>query len=258
MKFCFRSSTYCLLVLLMTSTLLFATPKTKRKNLKINKIQNTEAKNTKLTTEEIIKASLKAIGTEAKIKSIVNITSLANCVSPQGNYTTETHTTSSGYGYFKQIYSYRPQPFEAITKNKTQGFQLGNALSQLPRNAVYAIRTHYFHQLILDIEGFFHDFGEVTIIEIDGKQMYQIKAKDELNEDSWLFFDIDKKFFTAFYIQNPDNKEEIIKTRFSNWKEVQLLQLPHHLEIEQSGKSYVFDFTEIIVNDPKFEEKTLK
>lgn len=221
-------------------------------------MQSSEMNKVSLTVEQIIQTSIQAIGKEQDIKNVENISTLAKCKSPQGSYTTEVQTTSKGYGYFKQVYSYRPKAFEAVTKGVREGFQVdSDKIEKLPENAIYAIRTHYFHHLILNIKQFFHQFEKAEVVEINGKKVYRVKAKDELNQDCWLFFDVNRGFLTAFHIQNPDNKEEIIKTEFSEWKEVESLQLPYHLEIDQNGKIYSFDFSQIIINNPRFEEKLL-
>ena len=207
---------------------------------------------------QVLQASLDAVGTPTDLKSIQNIIAFANCQSPQGNYTTEVHCNTNGYGYFKQVYSYRPQPFEAITKGTDKGFLLGEKAQALPQNAVFAMRSHYFHQLIINVKTYFHDFEKPEITTLAGKKVYEIKAKDEINHPCRLFFDIEKGFLISFHLQSPDNKDEILKTTFSDWKVVQNLQLPQHLEIDQGGKIFIFDFTKIVINSADFQEKKIE
>ena len=74
------------------------------------------------SSSAILKASLKTIGKTKTIHQIENLTSLAQCKGPNGAYTTEVHTHRNGYGYFKQIYSYRDTPFENLTRGTSSGF----------------------------------------------------------------------------------------------------------------------------------------
>lgn len=248
----------CLILLIIINSVLGQEEKMLINKINQNSIEQINLQEASLIGINITKNSVEALGEAIYIKRIENIITKANCQSPEGNYTTETQTNSKGYGYFKQVYDYKPQAFEAITQGKDEGFTLGNKTEKLPKTVVNIIRGHYFHQLLLNPEDFFHDFGKVTIIEINNKKIYQVETKDALNQECWLFFDIDTKLLSGLHIQNSDDKKEIIKILFSDWKQVANLQLPHHLDINQSGKIYKFDFTKIVINSPTFEEKKLE
>jgi hypothetical protein len=208
------------------------------------------------SSSTILKASLKAIGKAKTIQQIENLTSLAQCKGPNGAYTTEVHTHRNGYGYFKQVYSYRDAPFEIITKGTSRGFIPGKPQEAISPNTVYAIRSHHFHNVILEVKQRFHDFEPAQLVTISGQDFFQINAKDELNHPCSLFFDKSTLRLSAFHIQNPDDPLEIIKTRFSDWRNIQGLALPHHLEIEQGDKVFTFDFVKITLNAPDFLEKS--
>ncbi|MBN8722329.1 MAG: DUF4292 domain-containing protein [Acidobacteria bacterium] len=248
----------CLILLVISYSVLGQEEKQLINNININCKEALNLQEANLIAADIIKYSVEALGETSYIKRIENIITIASCQSPEGTYTTEIHTNSKGYGYFKQVYDYKAQAFEAITQGKEEGFTLGNKIEKLPKAVVNIIRGHYFHQLILKPEDFFYDFGKVTIVEINNKKTYQLEAKDALNQECWLFFDIDTKLLRAVYIENSDNKKEIIKILFSDWKQVANLQLPHHLDINQNEKTYKFDFAKIIINSPKFEQKKLE
>ena len=208
------------------------------------------------SSSTILKASLKAIGKTKAIHNIDNLVSLAQCKSPSGAYTTEVHTHRNGYAYFKQVFTYRETPFELITKGTSSGFILGKKQEVVTPNTVYAIRSHHFHNVILEVQQRFHDFEPARLVTISGQDFFQINAKDELNHLCSLFFDTSTHRLSAFHIQNPDNLLEIIKTRFSDWRNIQGLDLPQHLEIEQGDKIFTFDFVSIILNAPDFLEKS--
>ena len=212
----------------------------------------------KQTAEEVIQISLNAVGKKTSREQIKNLVSLADCISPNGKYTTEIHTVSGGYSYFKQIYTYKPTPFEAVIENKVNGYVIGDSIKPLSKEAICAIRSHEFHNMILEVDQRFHDLEKPEMIKADVVKTYSIKAKDELNNACKLFFDVKTGLLSAIHFQNSDSTKEIIKTRFSNWKKVQEILLPHHVDIDQSGKMYSFDFTSIHFNDPDFNYKKVK
>ena len=210
------------------------------------------------TADGIIWASLNAVGTKTDREKIQNLVSLADCMSPNGKYTTEIHTAHVGYSYFKQEYSYKPVSFEAVIENKASGYMIGDSIEPLSREAIYAIRSHEFHSMILEIDQRFHDLEKPEMIKADSVNIYSIKAKDELNNGCKLFFDVKTGLLSAIHFQNPDSTKALIKTHFSNWKSVQGLLLPYHVDIDQSGKLYSFNFTGIRINDPGFSYKKIK
>jgi len=210
---------------------------------------------TNKTAENLIDDSLDAIGKKADRDKIQNLVSLAECVSPSGKYSTEIHTASGGYSYFKQVYSYKPKPFEAVIRNKTEGFIVTDSMITLSKEAVSVIRGHEFQNIVLEVGQRFHDFEKPEKIDSGGVKAYRIMAKDELNNKCLLFFDLKTGLLSAIHSQNPDDIKEVIKIKFSNWQKVQGLLLPHHVDIDQSGKIYAFEFTKIIFNSPDFKKK---
>lgn len=211
-----------------------------------------------MTAAEIIEASLKAVGNKADRQKISNLISLADCISPDGKYTTEIHTATDGYSFFKQVYSYKPALFEAVIENKINGFVISDSVKPLSKEAVYTIRGHEFHNIVLEADKRFHDFEKAGKIETDTAKLYELKAKDELNHSCSLFFDADNGLLTALHIQNPDDANEVLKIKFSNWKKIQELLLPYHVEIDQSGKVYKFNFIKLQFNSPDFKYKNVK
>lgn len=221
------------------------------------KCTNPEGGNIK-TTDEIIYGSLSAIGDESDREKLVSLVSLADCVSPNGKYTTETHTASGGYSYFKQVYSYKPKPFEAVIQNKDYGYILSDSLMALDKETISMIRSHEFHNIILEVDKRFHDFEKPEKPDSSFGKTYRINAKDELGNACSLFFDSALHLLNALDIKNPVNKNEIIKMKFSNWRKVQELLLPYHVEIDQVGKIYTFNYTSIVFNSPAFKAKKIK
>jgi hypothetical protein len=207
----------------------------------------------KQTAEQIIKTSLEAVGTKADREKMQNLESLADCMSPNGKYTTKIHTASGGYSYFKQVYSYKPKPFEAVIENKASGYVLGDSIKLLPKEAVYTIRSHEFHNMVFEVDQRFHDFVKPERVDTGGVNAYRLKAKDELNNECLLFFDVKTGLLSALHFQNPTDAKEIIPVKFSNWKKQQGLLLPLHIDIKQADKSYSFDFKKLLFNSKEFK-----
>lgn len=210
-----------------------------------------------LNSDEIIQASLNAVGNTAVMKKLNNLISLANCMSPKGKYTTENHTDNSGYSYFKQVYSYSDELYEAIIHNKTEGFQVSDN-SKLSNETIAVIRGHEFINIILELKNRFHDFEKPVMVSVENNNCYQIKAKDESETPFLLFFDSKTHLFVAMHFANPSNPKDTIKTRFLNWKKTQNLRLPFHIEIEQGGNKYLFDYQKILFNSHEFTHKKAK
>lgn len=207
------------------------------------------------SAEQVIEASLHAAGTETARKAVSNMISIANCSSPGGSYTTEIHTALDGYSYFKQTYSYKPNAYEAVIFSKTSGVQLMDPGSQLNREAIYTIRGHAFINMILEVDQRFRNFQEPEIVEAGSVKSYRLRATDELDHPCYLFFDRETDLFTALHFQDPVHEKETIVIKFSGWKKVQDLQVPHHVEINQGDKVFTFDMVKIIFNDPGFRKK---
>lgn len=207
------------------------------------------------SAEDIVEASLNAVGNKANRDKIANLVSMADCTSPDGDYTTEIHTAVDGYSFFKQVYSYKPALFEAVIKNKTNGFSISDSVRPLSKEDVYTIRSHEFQNIVLELNTRYHDFEGPTKVQIDGIPVDQVNAKDELSHPCILSFDHNTSLLTSLEIQNPGTINEVLTIKFSNWKKIENLLMPYHVVIDQSGKNYVFNFIKLQFNIPDFEYK---
>lgn len=204
-------------------------------------------------TKELLPASLEALAPAKARDSIRNIITEANCTSPQGAYTTVVHTEND-YMYFRQEYTYTPQPFQAILINDSTGYATGDTMP-LPREAVYTIRSHAFHALLFELPQRYHAAGQPDTVTMMQGQLYFLKAKDELGNDCTLFFDKKNSRLSSLEIKNPDKKEEAIRIVYSDWKQAGPYLLPYHIDIFQGNDIFKFDFTKIEINDPGFKKQ---
>lgn len=222
------------------------------------KNKNDQSSNNPLSVNEVIDAALNAIGDKESRENITNLVSKADCISPNGNYTTEIHTASNGYSYFNQVFSYKSESFEAVVVNKTFGYSIGDSLKPLSRESLSVIRGHEFQNIVLEVNQRFHDFEWLENYERDLVYKRKLKTKDELENPCFLFFDSNANLLTEIHFSNPSEENEFIKIKFSNWKRIDKVQLPYHIAINQSEKIYSFDYTRLILNSPDFKYKNLK
>lgn len=206
----------------------------------------------------LLNASLEAIGSAENRNSINTLIARATCRSPKGAYTTEVHRTNGGYSYFKQVYSYSKDSFEAVVVDQLTGYQLSDSNRRLSTEAIYVIRGHEFQHLSLEVDKRFHDFGKPVYLKLTGTgSVYQLTAKDELNQPCWIYFDAKTNLLKELHLINPSQKNDTIKTLFTQWEHIHQVLLPARISIEQGGNTFELHFDSILINSPQFKYKNI-
>lgn len=205
--------------------------------------------------DDIVQASMNTIGKKEDRDKIQNLVSVADCISPRGKYSTEMHTASGGYSYFKQVYSFKPMAFEAVVEKKDKGYIIGDTLSPLSKEMIAMVRGHEFYNILLEADKRFHAFEQPLQPDSGTTKLYQVKAKDELENECILFFEQETGRLSAIHSRNPADPTEIIEISFSSWQAQQGFTLPRQVTIKQGNQYYTFDFVKVLFNSPGFKKR---
>lgn len=205
----------------------------------------------KPTAADLIEESMNVLNGSDTIETIQAI---ANCQSPEGGYTTEIHSMKDDYTYFKQVYSYRDIPFEAVVLRIDTGFQIHTDSSHtgLSAAAIHIIKGHEFHEILFELNKRFHQFGEPESVMEESMKLFRVSAVDMQNNPVDLFFHQQAGTLESMSFVNPDDSKEVIRITFSNRKQIQGILLPMHVEILQGEKQFSFDYTSVKINGVDF------
>jgi len=203
---------------------------------------------------EVIENSLQAIGGKKELAKVRSLQAFADCIGPNGKYTTEIYSAQNSLLIFKQvlasgnIYIGQINGQTLWTKDEKSGdFSLADT------RAAFAWRSHDFQFLAMEIGERFRDFAFAGEENFDRKTALKLNAIDELGNAASVFFDKETKLMRGFTIQNPFEKSETIRTVFNEWKQIGALKLPSKVTATDKKGDFVLNFREIVLN--KTDEK---
>lgn len=172
-----------------------------------------------------------------------NIISKANCKGPNGHYHTELHATTDGYTRFHQRYLDGRPDYDAVSYNDTLGFTL---YGETPKNwikppEISVGKGHSFHMIALK--------PEIVFVKKENKYF------DATGNEVLLEYENQTNRIAKFSITNPFDPKENIEIIYSDWTDVQGVELPMKVRIIQGGKDeYFFNFYDVKINDPGFSK----
>jgi hypothetical protein len=186
---------------------------------------------------------------DSRYAQIKSINSFANCLSPQGKYTTEVRSFDDGTCYFIQVSDDRSQPFSVKLDSENKGYMLDEneeVIDTLSSNTVLMIRSHDFHRIQTNPSSMFHDINFVK--EIDNKTEH-FSAKDNLSNAVNLFYNRKEEHISKIELLNPLDTTELIEITHKAWRDSEFGQLVKEIEIIQAKKdTFYFNFEYVHIN----------
>jgi len=207
------------------------------------------------TAEGVLEAAVKALGGRDAVTKVRNLTAIADCVGPNGPYTTEIYSARGNRLIFRQVRAGNVYVGFANgdllwTKNeKTGDHTLAGA------KEAFAWRSHDYQMLAMNVAERFKQ------IKYEGEESYggsanahKLSAVDELGNPAALYFDKVSNLMVGFVIQHPfSERAETIRNVFDEWKQVGKLRLPSKATVTDKQGDFILSFKEISIN--KTDEK---
>lgn len=212
------------------------------------------------TAEVLIHRHHRAIGPTMHLE---NITTLANCTSPEGNYTTRTESSLlDDYVLFRQDYDYKPNPFYALILDRKTGYGLDSLLHNqgpLSEPVIAVIKAHEFHEMLFQPEDRYTDLLQIEDTVFFEEKVHQVKASDHLGLPVRLFFHEKNDLLIGISQANPYKKGEVIQVHFYDWEKKDGIRIFNRVEIKQGKKQeYHFHFQSVEWNLTEFQNRTVE
>lgn len=187
---------------------------------------------------------------ESKYDQIKNIISIANCTGPGGSYTTEVHATNTGYTYFHQQFSYRPNDFKAILTSPDCGYYYeGEDLKYLSFINRQFIRSHEFHKISIAPFEYFNEVKLQGDAFINNQKCKMFSGVDHSGNSVKLFYSPKEQLILGFEMKNFIDTTEVIQVIHKNWTDTDYGKMIKALEIIQGGRdTFHFNFDQILIN----------
>ncbi|MEW6127901.1 MAG: hypothetical protein AB1757_12755 [Acidobacteriota bacterium] len=200
--------------------------------------------------EDIIAASIKAIGGQASVNRIRSIYAFASCRGPRGAYTTEIQSARGNRLMFKQV---------RVGGNTFIGYVNGETawtvdsrkqeFSLLDKTGAWMIRGHEFQMIPLALGERYKNFSVEGKENFAGASCIKIRAVDELNLTTYLFFNWQTKLLAGVISPNPaSDKGEVITVVYKEWRTVGKVKIPGKVRATDSTGDFLLDFHTIRLN----------
>lgn len=209
-----------------------------------------------LSPAEIIEAHMTYVYPNGRT-SIENITTVANCKGPDGNYITVTESLGEkDYLYFHQNFFYQ-ENFSAVVVDAQTVYAVDESLQvsdTLSETTAWVLKTHEFHKIILQLDDWFSEFKPAPDTVYFSIPSRQLTAKDQWEQPFRLFFDLENGQCIGFQFENQLNPGELLRVFYKDWQPHGDYVLSDKVDIIQGeDQVYSFDFDSVELNKPTFK-----
>ncbi|MBK8812842.1 MAG: hypothetical protein IPN69_19220 [Acidobacteria bacterium] len=198
---------------------------------------------------EIIQRSLDSVGPKSERKRVKSIHAIADCFGPNGKYITEIDSASGSRLVFRQART-NGAPYVGIQNGAsywTRG--VDGEIKMADAKTGFVWHSHDYQRIALEIGNYFRDYTFGGEEKVAGIPAWKLNAKDELGNDAAVFFAKSDGLLVGFAVRNPFSAAtEMIRTVFSEWKQVGKLKLPSVATATDKTGDFVLRFREIRIN----------
>ncbi|MEQ8582415.1 MAG: hypothetical protein RIC30_02235 [Marinoscillum sp.] len=199
------------------------------------------------------------VGNTSEIRSL---STLSNCVGPEGNYTTYTSSSfTDDYVLFQQDYDYKPNPFYALILDKEEGYGLDENLvvqGPLSKPVIAVLKAHEFHEVMLQPERRYFRMRLLEDTTFFDQKCHQLIASDHLGLPVRLYFDKKSRLMAGISQVNPYKKGEIIQVHFEKWNKKNTPVIFEQLTILQGSETYSFEYEYVDFSTEEIEKITFE
>ena len=192
---------------------------------------------------------------------IQTIASVAQCQGVDLQYTTEVHSTSDGYTFFRQRFEDRPDDMAVVLPNFQTGFSINRRTKEidtLDKAVQEVIRAHEFHKMSIFPKSMFENLRYAESVDFHGRECDKFSGVDRSGLDVELYYNPVKKRVEGLQMINMLDTTETILVTHKSWTDSEYGKLLKSLELVQAGKdTFTFEFTEVEINGPDFIRREL-
>ncbi len=186
---------------------------------------------------------------DSRYPKIQHISTFANCLGPEGRYTTEVKSSSDGSCFFSQVDANSGKSFTAIINSDLMGFVIDSmqtVIDTLPNRAVEMIRSHDFHRLHFNPQHFFDSI--VFDYHLD-KDLSLYRAIDRLRNPISIYYNRNTRQISKVELLSPIDTTEVIEIINKKWTNSDYGKMVEEIEIIQAKKdTFYFKFERIEIN----------
>ncbi|HEX8922726.1 MAG TPA: hypothetical protein VF766_14720, partial [Pyrinomonadaceae bacterium] len=177
---------------------------------------------------DVIERFLKAIGGRSELARIRSIHAFADCLGPKGKYTTEIYSATNSRLLFKQVRqggkSFVGQTNGNVFWTKDEA---SNEFSIADKPSAFIWRSHEFQWLMTAFMERFREPSFAGRENFAGKDALKLSMKDELGNQTSVFFDSESGLLLGFISPNPLGEQtETVRVVINEWKAIGKVKLP--------------------------------